>query len=146
MVKRGKHIFNIFNLNKKIINRIINYQNAGTVSRRGRKCTSIPAVSPAGKSMNSMLQEPSPVITTTPVQAPILRRCRGAFQGRLSHTSPILSSPTISNEMKITVFFATVKSEDVPDADNEIEIIEEVPGAKVGALHKVFGKSKGKFF
>ena len=66
---------------------------------------------------------------------------RGNFRGKLSHTSPI---PNSVSEKKITVFFSSVKSEDVPEVDNEIEIIEDEATSKTLALHKVFGRQKGR--
>lgn len=67
---------------------------------------------------------------------------KGSFRGKLSHTSPILDSA--NREKKITVYFSSVKSEEMLKDDNSAEIDLEVGQvAKSLALQRVFGKSRG---
>ena len=105
----------------------------GTTGRgRGRKCTT---VSPTGKLKSNL----SPMLT--PKEA-VPCKPKGAFQGKLSHTSPV-PNQEMATEKKITVYFSpTAKVEEVSDLVNETET-EESASTKIVALQKVFGRTKG---
>jgi len=67
---------------------------------------------------------------------------KGAFQGKLSHTSPVPNQETVT-EKKITVYFSpTAKVDEVSGFVNETET-EESAATKSVALQKVFGRTKG---